>query len=149
MEETISNQFKFLYNEFIKQSNTKKRKNSLNNKNRNNKNKKNNQSKDLNNEDLIVLEEEEKDLLKELDKKYLINFLNINHYYEYYLLKDVLKEVDAKKFSINFPKLKKITKKYFTKKFEAWINMDEITRLFFKNEFNQILGIKDTENDFS
>lgn len=142
IEEKISIKFKMLLTEFVKQSNSKKKKISSSSKQKN----KNYISNNQENEDLIILEEE-RNLLKEIDKKFILNHLNINHYYEYYLLKDILKEFDEKKFSINFLKLKKITKKYFSKKFEMWINMNEFDRLFYINEFNHILGIKDKEND--
>jgi len=107
---------------------------------------KNNKGKSGENGSLVTLEKE-KNLLKEIEKRYLLNHLNLKHYYEYYLLKDVLKEIDDRKFSINFLKLKKITRKYFFKKFEIWINIDELDRMFYKNEFNNILGIKDKENE--
>lgn len=141
MEERVSNQFKLLLAESVKQTNSKKKRTSTS------KDKKTNSAmKKEDNGDLIVLEEE-RNLLKEIEKRFLLNHLNIKHYYEYYLLKDVLKEIDNRKFSINFLKLKKITKKYFTKKFEMWINMDDLDKMFYKNEFNNILGIKDKEND--
>jgi len=142
MEERILNHLKMLLTELTKPTNLKKKRDSSNSKEKG----KNNILNSGKNENLIILEEE-RNLLKEVDKKFLLNHLNINHYYEYFILKDVLKEVDDRKFIINFLKLKKITKKYFSKKFEMWINMGEMDRLFYINEYNQILGIKDKEND--
>ncbi len=141
MEERVSNQFKLLLSELVKQTNSKKKKYSISKVKDNNK-----ALLREENEDLINLGEET-NLLKEVDKRLLLNHLNIKHYYEFYLLKDVLKEADNRKFSINFLKLKKITKKFFSKKFEIWINMDDLDRLFYKSEFNNILGIKDKDND--
>jgi len=141
MEEKIAKNFKNLYSEYNKQCFDSKCKYSINNRNKNKKLNKNNKRSDL-----IILEEE-RILQKEIEKKYLLNYFNIQHYYEFYLLKDILKEVDEINYSVNYSKLKKINKKFFTKKFESWINMGEFERSFYKNEYKIILDVKDTENE--
>ncbi len=146
MEEKVNNQFKFLMTEFIKLNNiNKKRKNSLNIKNKSKTKKINNFNKNGNDQSIQL--EEERNLLKEMNKKYLLKYLNIKHYYEFYLLKDIIREVDNENFAINFIKLKNITKRYYGKKFENWINMEDIDRLFIKNELNNILSIEDKDNE--
>lgn len=152
MEEKVSNNFKFLFNEYINNINKSRRqklhRNTSNSGRNNVKINKNFQSEKIPQiqNDLTILQED-RNLLKEIDKKYLLEFLHINHYYEFYLFKDILKEITDQIVLILFTKIKKITKKYFANKLETWLNYDEISRKLIINEFNTILRIKDYEND--
>jgi hypothetical protein len=189
IENKIMEKFKYLYNKYLIQINSKKKsilnkkiengKNNINknrkstrniyyNKNKNqdeSDNNNNNEDENISNNDLIVITQSQddynnndKDILKEISKKYLVDILDISNYYEYYLLRDIIKENEDNNnnninininnyVTINFSKLKKINKKYFNKKFDIWLKFDYLDKEFYKNEYRKIKGIKEESSE--
>ena len=75
--------------------------------------------------------------------KEMIDFIGVNNYYEYYLCKDYLKNINLEDIKINefnsyLSLLNKINKKKISSKFDDWLNLSPDEKQEIKKEFNNL-----------
>jgi hypothetical protein len=73
----------------------------------------------------------------------MIDFIGVNNYYEYYLCKDYLKDINLEEIKINefnsyLSLLNKINKKKISSKFDDWLNLSPDEKQEIKKEFNNL-----------
>ena len=72
--------------------------------------------------------------------KEMIDFIGIDNYYEYFLCKDYVRDINLEEIKMNefnnyLSMLNKINKKKINSKFDEWINLNPEQKLEIKNEF--------------
>lgn len=82
--------------------------------------------------------EKNKNLIK---CKEMIELIGIDNYYEYFLCKDYVRDINFEEIKINelngyLSLLNKINKKKICSKFEEWLNLNPEEKIQIKNEFN-------------
>ena len=88
-----------------------------------------------------------RDGLRKENKKYIIgikdmiDYIGVENYYEYFLCKDYVRDIDLDKIKINelngyISSLNKINKKKICNKFEQWLNLTPDEKNEIKNEFD-------------
>ncbi len=75
----------------------------------------------------------------------MIDFIGIDNYYEYFLCKDYVRDIDLDKIKINelngyISFLNKINKKKICNKFEQWLNLTPDEKNEIKNEFDKLFS---------
>ena len=75
--------------------------------------------------------------------KEMIDFIGVDNYYEYYLCKDYLRNINLEEIKINefnsyLSTLNKINKKKISSKFDDWLNLSPEEKQEIKKEFNNL-----------
>ena len=92
-----------------------------------------------------------RDGLRKENKKYIIgikdmiDYIGVENYYEYFLCKDYVRDIDLDKIKINelngyISSLNKINKKKICNKFEQWLNLTPDEKNEIKNEFDKLFS---------
>ena len=92
-----------------------------------------------------------RDGLRKENKKYfigikdMIDYIGVENYYEYFLCKDYVRDIDLDKIKINelngyISSLNKINKKKICNKFEQWLNLTPDEKNEIKNEFDTLFS---------
>ena len=92
-----------------------------------------------------------RDGLRKENKKYIIgikdmiDYIGVENYYEYFLCKDYVRDIDLDKIKINelngyISSLNKINKKKICNKFEQWLNLTPDEKNEIKNEFDTLFS---------
>jgi hypothetical protein len=92
-----------------------------------------------------------RDGLRKENKKYIIgikdmiDYIGVENYYEYFLCKDYVRDIDLDKIKINelngyISSLNKINKKKICNKFEQWLNLTPDEKKEIKNEFDTLFS---------
>ena len=105
-------------------------------------------------EQIIKIKNQQKnnrDGLRKENKKYIIgikdmiDYIGVENYYEYFLCKDYVRDIDLDKIKINelngyISSLNKINKKKICNKFEQWLNLTPDEKKEIKNEFDTLFS---------
>jgi hypothetical protein len=80
---------------------------------------------------------------KEINKIDLIKEFGIDNYYEYFLIKDYLFDINIEKIKLielnnKYTLLNKVNKKKLSLKFNEWLNMEDFEKKKIKEEFKEI-----------
>ena len=77
--------------------------------------------------------------------KEMIDFIGVDNYYEYFLCKNYVKEINLEEVKINdltnyISVLNKVNKKKISSKFEEWLNLSNEQKNEIKNEFQKFIS---------
>ena len=75
--------------------------------------------------------------------KEMIDFIGVENYYEYFLSKDYIRNINLEEIKLNefnsyLSKLNKISKKKISSKFDCWLNLNPDQKEEIKNEFKNL-----------